>query len=107
MNALALKINPSVPVDLESVPPGSLPTLTFDRALIALQQQAVRVSGSDMGDCQLSALSLYADVTEVDRRTYAYLERVCRQHTSLGTLIRPLVKTGSYEQLLAEIKNRI
>lgn len=107
MNALALKINLPEPVDLESVPPGSIPTLTFDRALIALQQQAVRVSGSDMGDCHLSALSLYADITEVDRRTYAYLERVRRRHTCLGTLIGPLVKTGNYDQLLAEIKNRM
>ncbi|XZE53982.1 hypothetical protein SH139x_005760 [Planctomycetaceae bacterium SH139] len=107
LRVLASGLVPAEDVDLATVPPGSLPTITMDRTLIALQQKAHRTSGSDLGDGQLAALSMYADVTEVDKRTLQYMTQIRQKHVQLSPLIGSLMKTSSYEQMQIEILSKL
>lgn len=103
LETFARGLNPPADVNLSTVPPGSLPTLTFDRMLLEIQQKANRVSGSDLSDGHLAALSMYADVIEVDRRTYEYVSQIRRQSPDLDKTIGAVVKSSDYRQLIRSI----
>lgn len=107
LKTIGRSLSPSVEVDLTDVPPQSLPILTFDRALHRIQQSAARVAGSDLGDASLAYLSLYADATEVDKRTAEYLKRIGRSNSPIGQLIGPIFKTTDPAQLLLRIRTAL
>ncbi len=107
LRILARRLDPLLHVDLTVVPPGSLPTLSMNRELTAIQQKASRVSGSDLGDGHLAALCLYADVTEVDRRTAEYLGQIQRNHSKLGAVMRSFVRSSEYPTLLERISDAL
>ncbi|GAA4448014.1 hypothetical protein GCM10023156_10600 [Novipirellula rosea] len=94
-------------VDLESVPPGTLPTLTLDLELTKRQVAAERVSGSDLGDGHLATLALYADVTEVDKRTEAYLRQIRNSGGPVSQLIGHTLKTTDYPGLVDQIARHL
>jgi hypothetical protein len=107
LRIIARRLNPKLHVDLRTIPPGSLPTLTMNRELTAIQQKASRVSGSDLGDGHLAPLCLYADVTEVDKRTAEYVGQIKRNHSQLGSMIRPWVRSAEYPTLLKRIREAL
>lgn len=107
LNVIGRNLRPPVEVNLLDVPPESLPMLTFDRALHQIQQSADRVAGSDLGDASLACLSMYADATEVDKRTAEYLNRVQRSGSPITHLIGPLFKTTEPSMLLPRIREAL
>lgn len=107
LKILGQNLRPPVDVDLLDVPPGSLPMLTFDRSLHQIQQSADRVAGSDLGDTSLACLSMYADATEVDKRTAEYLNRVQRNGSPISDLIGPVFKTTEPAMMLLRIREAL
>ena len=81
--------------------------LTFDRSLHQIQQSADRVAGSDLGDTSLACLSMYADATEVDKRTAEYLNRVQRNGSPISDLIGPVFKTTEPAMMLLRIREAL
>lgn len=107
LKVLGRNLRPPVEVNLLDVPPESLPMLTFDRTLHQIQQSAERVAGSDLGDASLACLSMYADATEVDKRTAEYLNRIRRSGSPISDLIGPVFKTTEPVMLLPRIRDAL
>jgi hypothetical protein len=92
--------------DIFEVPMDALPSYEFQRLLSNLQAKANRVSGSDIGDSYVAALAFYADLTEIDKRTFDYVERVKRENVMIRENIGTLLKSGDYEMLIDRIDLR-
>lgn len=107
LKVLGRNLRPPVEVNLLDVPYESLPMLTFDRALHQIQQSADRVAGSDLGDASLASLSMYADATEVDKRTAEYLNRIRCSGSPISDLIGPVFKTTDPSMMLPRIREAL
>jgi len=67
------------------------PTLSLIRALEVTQKQAQRAEAGNLMDTRLASLTLYADITVVDKRTGEYLRQVSRRNRALGYLMKSFV----------------
>lgn len=95
-------VPPCVP-DIISIPMDALPTYWLQHKLRGLQKSAVRVSGSDIGDSHAAGLAMYADVTEVDKRTLHHLSRIRKQFPQLQEVLRPIIKSENYDTLAKRV----
>lgn len=96
---LAERIRPKVSVGIRNIPPETLPSYVLERRLRAIQQGAIRVSGSDLGDGNIAPLVMYADSVEVDKRTFEFLNQIKRAHPTVGVLMGSFIRSGDYSQL--------
>jgi hypothetical protein len=94
---------PPIRVTVRDVPLNSLPSYVLEHKLAAIQRQATRVSGSDVGDGHIAPLTLYADGVEVDKRTCEFLSQVQRANGGLAKLMQPFFRSPDY----AEIPDRV
>jgi len=89
-------LEPPAFVTIRDVPPDTLPSFVLQRRLSAIQRDAVRVSGSDLGDGHIAPLTLYVDGLEVDKRTCEFLKQIQRADESLAALMQPFFRSTDY-----------
>lgn len=92
-------LQPPVKLTITDIPPGSLPSNYLEQRLFSMQQRALRVSGSDLGDADLAPLVLYADAIEVDKRTHAFLTTIQRREPKIGSLMHRFFRCADYSQI--------
>jgi hypothetical protein len=99
LQIIARRMRPMAQVDIQRVPPETLPSYVVERELRSIQRTEQRVSGSNMGDAHIAPLILYADALEADKRTYGYLQRVRRRMPELGNLMNALIRSSDYSKI--------
>jgi hypothetical protein len=85
------------------VPSGLLPHWIVRREIFHARRGAARAAGSDLGDDHLAALACYADLTIVDKRTYAYLGQGLKRSACLRECLRPIARVRSTSDLAEKL----
>ncbi|HWA98039.1 MAG TPA: hypothetical protein VG713_06080 [Pirellulales bacterium] len=103
LDLFAQKLIPRANVTIGNAPPDSLPSYVLQRKLVAVQERAERVSGSDLGDRDFVPLALYANGLEVDKRTHSFLGQVVKRTPSLRGLIGEFFRCSNYSSIPEQI----
>lgn len=76
------------------------PTWLLWKEIYKIRVKAERASGSDITDAFLAGLSLYADLTIVDKRTHEYLTQIKRKDIAISEYIQRFEKLSCYLDIL-------
>src|SRR5262249_22119804 len=96
---LSKHLQPRTSVTIHDVPPETLPSYVVEHKLARIQRTAARVSGSDLGDCHIAPLAMYADGVEVDKRTREYLTQLQRAWPAIAALMGHCFRTADYAEV--------
>jgi hypothetical protein len=101
LHVLGKALRPAKHVTINDAPLDALPSHAVERAIRQEQHRAIRASGSDLIDGHVVALGFYIDAVEVDKRTYAHVEKVRNDRQDMSEHMRVFVRSdGEYPNLL-------
>lgn len=88
---------------LDDVREEDCPSWHLWRELDRAAESAIRASGSDLHDFSLAVLSLYADVTIVDKRTNELLRQVLKRTPQLGEVSNVFFNVANYMEIRSKL----
>lgn len=99
LTILNRRLQPKEPFSLQTISPNSCPSFSLRRELRACQHKEQRVTGSNLNDVTLAAISIYADFTQVDKRTNEYVGQIRGKH-QIGKLCNRVFWCSHYSKII-------
>jgi hypothetical protein len=104
LKLLAQLLRPPKSLTLREITMDDLPSWLIIRELMRAHWREVRVSGSNLGDSDISGAGLYADICVVDKRTHDYIRQSRQRIPALNMLLDRYKKVSSYQQLIESVR---
>lgn len=93
-------LQPPKSLSTEDVAMEDLPSWLIFRELMRAHARELRVKGSNMGDSEIAATGLYADLCIVDKRTLSHLSQSRRRIPALNQMLNRFKKASSYRDIV-------
>lgn len=89
---------------IENLGEDGLPSLTLKQEVTTRQRRAARADGGNFPDSALACLALYADVTNVDKRTYEYIRQIKGSNNRLKPVLKTITRWSKTADVLKNLE---